>query len=53
MFELGMNFLASIWLWWCRATDVVKLWNPFGALFSLVLMVGLFGYCVKKIMGAE
>ncbi len=53
MFELGMNSLASTWFWWPRAANMVPLWNPFGALFSLVLMVGLFGYCVKKIMGAE
>jgi hypothetical protein len=50
---LGLEFLASTWLWWCLAADVVPLWNPFGALFSLVLLVGLFGFCIKKIMGEE
>ena len=39
--------------WWCRAADVVPLWDPYGALFSVVLMVGLCGFCVKRVMDEE
>lgn len=53
MLELGMKLIASTWFWWCHAADAVPLWNPFGAFFSVVLMVGLFGFCIKKIMGEE
>ena len=53
LFELGINFLAATWAWWCRAADVVPLWDPYGALFSVVLMVGLCGFCVKRVMDEE
>ncbi len=53
MLELGINFLVSAWSWWCRAADIVPLWNPYGALFSVVLIVGLFGFGIKLVMGED
>ena len=53
MMELGINALASSWFWWCRVADVIPLWNPFGAFFTVGIMLTLLGLGIKRIKGDD
>ncbi|MDE0940960.1 MAG: hypothetical protein OSB58_00815 [Alphaproteobacteria bacterium] len=53
MFDLGINFVHALWFWWCHIADVVPLWNPFGAFFSLLIMLTCIGFGIKKVMGDD
>ncbi|MBT6427591.1 MAG: hypothetical protein HOK30_08015 [Rhodospirillaceae bacterium] len=53
MLELGTNALKYTWFWWCHVADVIPLWNPFGAFFSVMVMVALFGMAIKHIKGKD
>ncbi len=49
MMELGINAVKSSWFWWTHMADFIPFWNPFGAYFSLLILVAIFGWCVKRI----
>ncbi|MFP6773796.1 MAG: hypothetical protein VCE74_15890 [Alphaproteobacteria bacterium] len=53
MIELGTNAVSSAWFWWCHIADVVLLWNPYGAFFTVGIMLTLVGVGIKRIRGDD
>ena len=51
--EKGLYAVFSSWSWWCHLADGVPLWNPFGALLSVFLMLALIGRGIKYIRGDD
>ncbi len=53
MWELGTNAFVYLWSWWCQAGEGIPLWNPFGAVLSVVLLLALIGLGIKHVLGKE
>ncbi|MDP6564872.1 MAG: hypothetical protein QF578_08610 [Alphaproteobacteria bacterium] len=48
-----MEFLLSLWIWWSHAVPVLPYWDPYGAVFAIVLLLAVLGAGVKWMMGDD